>query len=84
MRSRRAAIAAVLAIMIVSQLMGVLAKLALVEVPAFRFVWLQLLVGLVLLTGYGLCFRRDRWPPSLSGREWAAVVFVGLRVGAAD
>jgi drug/metabolite transporter (DMT)-like permease len=78
LNSRLKAILSVLAILFLSALMGVLAKLALIEVPAFTFAWLQILSGGFFLTIYTVVFRRDRLRIQLEPREWAAVVFIGL------
>lgn len=64
--------------MIVAQLMGVLAKLALFEVEAFRFVWLQVLAAGVFMTVYTFVFRREGWPKGLTPREWLAVALIGV------
>ncbi len=78
MSSRVAAALCVLAILFFSALMGVLAKLALIEVPAFTFAWLQILSGGFFLTIYTVFFRRGQLPVKLDRREWAAVLFIGL------
>ncbi len=72
------AIALFTGVMVASALMGVLAKMALVEVPAFTFAWLQILAGGFFLTLHALVVRRDAVVPSLAGIEWAAVALVGL------
>lgn len=77
MRAHAIAVAQALGIMILAQLMGVLAKLALFEVEPFTFVWLQLASALVAMVAYSLLFRRDRWTGRLTRRDWAAIVFVG-------
>ena len=66
-----------LAVIVVSQLMGVLAKLALFEVEAFTFVWLQLGAALAYLLVYTFLWRRERWPSGLDRRTWLAILFVG-------
>jgi len=66
-----------LAVIVVSQLMGVLAKLALFEVAAFTFVWLQLAAALGYLLFHSFVWRRERWPRTLDRRTWIAVLFVG-------
>jgi drug/metabolite transporter (DMT)-like permease len=78
LNSRLRAILSVLSILFLSALMGVLAKLALIEVPAFTFAWLQILSGGVFLTVYTLVFNRAHLKLELAPREWAAVVFIGL------
>jgi len=76
--SRLAAAAAVLGILFLSALMGVLAKLALAEVPAFTFAWLQVLSGGVFLSLYALVVGRNPFRLGLEAREWAAIVTIGL------
>lgn len=76
--SRAGAAAAVLGILFVSALMGVLAKLALAEVPAFTFAWLQVLSGGVFLSLYALVVARNPFRLGLDGREWLAIVVIGL------
>lgn len=66
-----------LAVIVLSQLMGVLAKLALFEVEAFTFVWLQLGAALAYLLAYTFLWRRERWPSGLDRRTWLAILFVG-------
>ena len=78
MNPRLKAILSVLSILFLSALMGVLAKLALIEVPAFTFAWLQILSGGFFLTIYTVVFRRERLRIQFEPREWAAVVFIGL------
>jgi drug/metabolite transporter (DMT)-like permease len=64
--------------MIVAQWMGVLAKLALFEVAAFRFVWLQVLSASAFMLIYTFVFRREGWPQGLEAREWLAVALIGV------
>lgn len=64
--------------MIVAQLMGVLAKLVLFEVEAFRFVWLQVFAASLFMAVYTFAFRREGWPKGLSPKEWGAVALVGV------
>lgn len=78
LNQRFLAIASGLGIIILSQLMGVLAKLALFDVPAFTFVWLQLAIAAVFLSLRTFVFRRDLIPKTLGRRDWAAIIFVGL------
>jgi len=78
MSGRALAITQGLAIIIASQLMGVLAKLALFEVPAFTFVWLQLASAVVSMAIYTAVFRRDQWPRELAVIDWAAIIFIGI------
>ena len=77
MNPRLAAIGQGLGVIIVSQLMGVLAKRALFDVPAFTFVWLQLAVAIAYLVVHTFVWRRERWPLGLARREWAGILFVG-------
>jgi drug/metabolite transporter (DMT)-like permease len=67
-----------LAAIILSQLVGVLAKVALFEVPAFTFVWVQLAAAGVFMLGYTVLVRRDSWPRGLAAIDWAAVVFISV------
>lgn len=76
--ARGIAIAQALGIIILSQWMGVLAKLALFEVAAFRFVWLQLAVAIVCLVAYTFLWKRERWPSGRVRAEWAAMLFAGV------
>ena len=76
--ARGVAIAQALGIIILSQWMGVLAKLALFEVAAFRFVWLQLAVAIVCLVAYTFFWKRERWPSGRARAEWAAMLFAGV------
>jgi hypothetical protein len=52
MNRRLIALARTLTVLLVSALVGVLAKLALRDVPSFTFVWLQIAIGGSLLTLY--------------------------------
>ena len=67
-----------LGVVISAQLMGVLAKLVLFEVPAFTFVWLQLASAGVFMFLYTIAYRRDPWPRHLVFRDWLAIVFIGV------
>lgn len=78
MNRRKVAIARALVVMFSSALMGVLAKLALFDVPAFTFAWLQIFWGGVFITAYTLVFHRDQFRVNLRPREWAAIGFIGL------
>ncbi|MEM9174781.1 MAG: DMT family transporter [Myxococcota bacterium] len=66
-----------LGVIIVSQLMGVLAKLALFEVDAFTFVWLQVGAALAALAFHTFVWRRQAWPRGLDARVWLGIAFVG-------
>jgi len=61
----------------VSQLVGVLAKLALYDVDAFTFVWMQLAVAIAYLMFHTFVVRREAWPRDLGRGEWLGVFFVG-------
>lgn len=77
--SRRAvAIAQLQAMMAGSALVGVLAKLALRDVSAFTFVWLQVAIGGVLLALYTFGIRRERIPKGLGPRAWLLLVAIGV------
>ncbi len=76
-RPRVLAVGQGLSVIVLSQLMGVLAKLALFEVEAFTFVWLQLGAALGFLVCHTFVWRRERWPRDLDRRTWIAILFVG-------
>lgn len=61
-----------------SALVAVLAKLALRDVPAFRFVWLQVTIGGLLLSAYTFGLRQRRIPRDLPPRAWALVACIGV------
>ncbi|MBJ19072.1 MAG: DMT family transporter [bacterium] len=67
-----------LVVVIAAQWMGVLAKLALFEVPAFTFVWLQLAAAGLFMLLYTLVFARERWPSGLAPADWLAIAFIGV------
>lgn len=77
MSSRALAVGQGLAVIVLSQLMGVLAKLVLFQVDAFTFVWLQLGAALAYLLFHTFVWRRERWPRDLDRRTWIAILFVG-------
>ncbi len=76
--TRASAIAQALAIIILAQWMGVLAKLALFEVPALRFVWLQLAAAIASMVAYTFLWRGERWPRGRTRAEWGAMLFAGV------
>lgn len=78
MNPRHIAIAQTLAIVLAGSLAGVLAKLALAEVPAFTFVWLQLGIGGGLLTCYTFWWRGERIPKGLGREVWILLVCLGV------
>jgi drug/metabolite transporter (DMT)-like permease len=59
-------------------LSSVLAKLALTDVPAFTFVWLQIAIGGGLLALYTFGWRRERLPRGLGAGTWALVAAIGI------
>ncbi len=61
-----------------SCLAGVLAKLALREVPPFTFAWLQIAIGGGLLTLYTFGWRRERIPPNLGWETWIYLFGIGI------
>ena len=75
---RGRAIAQALGIIILSQWMGVLTKLVLFEIPALRFVWLQLAVAIVCMVAYTFFWKGERWPRGRARSEWAAMLFAGV------
>lgn len=78
MNARSRAIAQLQLMMLGGALVGVLAKLALYDVSAFTFVWLQVAIGGALLTLYTFAWRRERIPPGLGARAWALLFCIGL------
>ena len=77
MNPRVVAVGQGLSVIIISQLMGVLAKLALFEIDAFTFVWLQVGAALAYLLFHTFVWKRERWPRDLDRRVWLGIVFVG-------
>ena len=78
MSPRLVALLQAFGIIALAQLTGVLAKLALFEVEAFTFVWLQLATAIVFMVVYTFVFRKEPWPKGLGRAEWAGVLFVGI------
>jgi len=76
--ARAVALTQAFGIIFLSQLMGVLSKIALLEVPAFTFVWLQLATAIAFMLFYTYGWKRERLPTDFGFAEWGAVVFVGL------
>ena len=65
MNRRIIAMAQTLTVLLASAFVGVLAKLALRDVPPFTFVWLQIAIGESLLTLYTFQWRGERIPQGL-------------------
>jgi len=78
MNQRLIAIAQTSSVLILSSFAGVLAKLALRDVPPFTFVWLQIAIGGSLLTLYTFLLRRERIPKGLSREVWAYIIWIGI------
>ncbi len=78
MNAHLTAIAQASAVLIAGSFASVLAKLALRDVPAFTFVWLQITIGGGLLTLYTFAFRRERIPPGLGREVWAYILWIGI------
>lgn len=78
MDRRQIAIAQATGVLIASSFAGVLAKLALRDVPPFTFVWLQIAIGGGLLTLYTFGLRRERIPRGLGWEVWAYIVWIGI------
>ena len=72
------AVAQASAVLIAGSLAGVLAKLALRDVTAFTFVWLQIAIGGSLLTLYTFGWRRERIPKALRREIWGYILWIGI------
>ena len=78
MNRRIIAIAQTLTMILSSAFVGVLAKLALRDVPPFTFVWLQIAIGGSLLTLYTFQWRGERIPKGLGRQVWAYIIWIGV------
>lgn len=78
MDPRQLAIAQASGVLIASSFAGVLAKLALRDVPPFTFAWLQIAIGGALLTLYTFGLRRERIPRGLGREVWASIFWIGI------
>lgn len=78
MNPRLIAIGQTLGIVLAGSFAGVLAKLALRDVSAFTFVWLQLGIGGALLTLYTFWWRGERIPRGLGRAVWVYLVCIGV------
>jgi probable blue pigment (indigoidine) exporter len=78
MNPRLIAMAQTLTMLLASALVGVLAKLALRDVPPFTFVWLQIAIGGSLLTLYTFLWRGERIPQDLGHQLWASIIVIGV------
>jgi drug/metabolite transporter (DMT)-like permease len=78
MNPRITAIAQTLTMLLASSFVGVLAKLALRDVPPFTFVWLQIAIGGSLLTLYTFQLRGERIPKGLGRQVWASIIWIGV------
>lgn len=78
MSARSVALTQAVSVVLATCLVAVLAKLALREVAAFTFVWLQLAIGLTLLTLYTFGLRRERVPRDLGRDVWISITWIGV------
>ncbi len=78
MNQRLTAIAQASTVVLLGSFVGVLAKLALGEVPPFTFVWLQIAIGGSLLTLYTFVLRGERIPKGLGRRVWVYILLIGI------
>ncbi len=78
MSGRPRAILQLLSLMALIALLFVLAKLALRDVPAFTFVWLQIAIGGVVLAAFSFGLRRQRIPRGLGRRAWIFMAWIGV------
>ena len=78
MNLRLVAIVQTLTVILSSSLVGVLAKLALRDVPPFTFVWLQIAIGGSLLTLYTFQWRGERIPKGLGRQVLAYIIWIGV------
>jgi probable blue pigment (indigoidine) exporter len=78
MSPRHVAIAQLLAVMLASTLMGVLAKWSLFEVAPFTFVWVQLGCATLALAAYTFGWRGERLPADLGASAWWQIAAIGV------
>ena len=79
MNLRLVAIVQTFTVILSSSLVGVLAKLALRDVPPFTFVWLQIAIGgSLLLTLYTFQWRGERIPKGLGRQVLAYIIWIGV------
>ncbi len=78
MKQRIYATAQLFTVILLGSYANVLAKLALSDVPAFTFVWLQILIGGTLLTVYTFGIRGERIPAELGRRVWIYIFVIGI------
>ena len=78
MNRRIIAMAQTLTVLLASAFVGVLAKLALRDVPPFTFVWLQIAIGGSLLTLYTFQLRGERIPQGLGRQVWVYIILIGV------
>ena len=78
MNPRHTAIAQTSTVILSASLVGVLAKLAPRDVPAFTFVWLQIAIGGILLTLFTFLLRGERIPKGLGRQVWLYIIMIGV------
>lgn len=78
MPSRLSAISQALIVLVLTSFAGVLAKLALNDVSAVTFIWLQIAIGGALLTAYTFWFKKESIPKNLGWQVWAYIVALGI------
>jgi drug/metabolite transporter (DMT)-like permease len=72
------AVSQISAVLVASSLGSVLAKLALREVPAFTFAWLQTAFAILLMAVYTFGWRGERIPRGLGAGVWASILWLGI------
>ena len=78
MTPRVIAILQTIAVLVAACFAGVMAKRSLAAVDPFTFVWLQIAIGVSLLTVYTFGLRRERIPRDLPPRVWGYIVWIGV------
>jgi len=78
MKPHTIAILQTLTVVLLGSCAGVLAKLSLSQVSPVTFVWLQFLIGGLVLTGYTFFWRKERLPKNLGWRIWVGIVWLGV------
>lgn len=77
MTPRLLAIVQLLAVMLASTLMGVLAKWSLPEIGPRTFAWVQLSCAALALAVYTFGWRGERLPADLGARAWVQLIAIG-------
>jgi drug/metabolite transporter (DMT)-like permease len=78
MNPRLVAVLQTLAALSAASFVGVLAKIALEEVPGFSFAWVQVAIGAVMMTLYTFVLKRERIPRGLGRQVWWLLLGIGL------